>query len=145
MINGLDRINYDQLTGLVAVKATSIETDEISYDEKKSDTPNNPEVNTQQVTTPEEEQFTPLTEENLEKHTGTTNQQPALTKNQLKYQKSQAVLAQAKQEYKDAGGKDSIILAPSYRNLGSIRASTILLQNESAKSTKKKGNKKKII
>jgi hypothetical protein len=33
MINGLDRINYDQLTGLVAVKATSIETDEISYDE----------------------------------------------------------------------------------------------------------------
>ena len=33
MINGLDRINYDQLTGLVAVKATSIETDDISYDE----------------------------------------------------------------------------------------------------------------
>ena len=33
MINGLDRINYDQLTGLVAAKATSIETDEISYDE----------------------------------------------------------------------------------------------------------------
>ena len=33
MINGLDRINYDQLTGLVAVKATSIETDDISCDE----------------------------------------------------------------------------------------------------------------
>ena len=33
MINGLDRINYDQLTGLVSIKATSIETDDISYDE----------------------------------------------------------------------------------------------------------------
>lgn len=108
--------------------------------EKKSDTPNNPEVNTQQVTTPEEEeQYTPLTQENLEIHTGTTNQQPALTKNQIKYQKDKANLIQAKQEYIDAGGKDSIILAPSYRNLGAIRAATILLQN----TTKKKGKKNK--
>ena len=111
-------------------------------DEKKSDAPNNPEVNTQQIT-PEEEQFTPLTEENLEKHTGATNQQPALTKNQIKYQKSQAVLAQAKQEYINAGGKDSVILASSNRNLGSIRAATIILQDSTKKTTKKKGKKKK--
>ena len=62
---------------------------------------NIPEVNTQQITQEEEEQYTPLTEENLEKHTGTkeTNQQPALTKNQIKYQKDKANLIQAKQEY----------------------------------------------
>ena len=111
-------------------------------DEKKSDSPNNPEVNTQQDSTPEEEQYAPLTEENLEIHTGTKepNEQPALTKNQLKYQKSQAVIAQAKKEYIMAGGKDSSILASSNRNLGSIRAATILLQN---KSTKKNGKKNK--
>ena len=111
-------------------------------DEKKSDSPNNPEVNAQQDSTPEEEQYAPLTEENLEIHTGTKepNEQPALTKNQLKYQKSQAVIAQAKKEYIMAGGEDSSILASSNRNLGSIRAATILLQN---KSTKKKGKKNK--
>ena len=113
-------------------------------DEKKSDSPNNPEVNAQQDSTPEEEQYAPLTEENLEIHTGTKepNEQPALTKNQLKYQKSQAVIAQAKKEYIMAGGEDSSILASSNRNLGSIRAATILLQN---KSTKKKGKKNKKI
>ena len=63
-------------------------------DEKKSDTPNTPEVNTQQIAS-EEEQYTPLTKDNLEKHTGTTNQQPALTKNQIKYQKDKANLIQA--------------------------------------------------
>ena len=81
--------------------------------------------------------------DNLEIHTGTTNQQPALTKNQIKYQKSQAVLAQAKKEYIDAGGKDSVILASSNRNLGSIRAATIILQDSTKKTTKKKGKKKK--
>jgi hypothetical protein len=82
-----------------------------------------------------------LTEENLEIHTGTNEpkEQPTLTKNQIKYQKDKANLIQAKKEYIDAGGKDSIILAPSYRNLGAIRAATILLQN----TTKKKGKKKK--
>ena len=112
-------------------------------DEKKSDSPNNPQVNTQQDSTPEEEQYAPLTEENLGIHTGTKepNEQPALTKNQLKYQKSQAVIAQAKKEYIMAGGKDSSILASSNRNLGSIRAATILLQNKSTNKNVKKNKK----
>ena len=33
MINGLDHANYNQLTGLYDIRATSISTDEISYDE----------------------------------------------------------------------------------------------------------------
>ena len=33
MINGLDRFNYDQLSGLVNVECTSINTEDIKYDE----------------------------------------------------------------------------------------------------------------
>ena len=33
MINGLDHANYNQLTGLYDIRATSISTDDISYDE----------------------------------------------------------------------------------------------------------------
>ena len=33
MINGLDRFNYDHLTGLVNVECTSINTEDIKYDE----------------------------------------------------------------------------------------------------------------
>jgi hypothetical protein len=112
-------------------------------DEKKSDTPNNPEE--EQQVTPEEEQYTPLTEENLEKHTGNTStnepkEQPKLTKNQLKYQQAKQKIEHARQEYIDAGGDDPVILAQSNRNLGKIRAATILLKNKTVKKSKK--NKK---
>ena len=33
MINGLDHANYNQLSGLYEIRASSIATDDISYDE----------------------------------------------------------------------------------------------------------------
>ena len=112
-------------------------------DEEKSDSPNNPEVNTQQVT-PEEEQYAPLTEEDLEKHTGKEpNEQPALTS----YQKHQLAVEQAKQEYKNAGGNDDKLLKPKKISLKEIREETRNLQLIQAKQEYRDagGNKKRIL
>ena len=104
-------------------------------DEEKSDTPESEANNN----TPD---FIPLTEESLKQHTNSTQKpsEPKLTKNQLKYQQAKQKIEYARQEYINAGGDDPVILAQSNRNLGKIRAATILLKNKTVKKSKK--NKK---
>jgi len=58
----------------------------------------------------------------------------------LKYQQAKQKIEYARQEYINAGGDDPVILAQSNRNLGNIRAATILLKNKTVKKSKK--NKK---
>jgi hypothetical protein len=99
-------------------------------DETKNDTPvvESYKYNTRSQDKVNEPVIVPLTETSLKEHTAKSEKKK---KSQIpKAARAKTAVAQAKQEYKDAGGTDEKILAKSFRTLGRIRAETILLQNK---------------